>query len=559
MPSQLINRAAYGAVCNNNPQSVAIIQSMHLMGVERAGRLNDMGLDVIPIFPDISDPSFGLGPRDTQLPGINYGEGTIYQQYPESGLNFYCPVTINTFAWTWRAGSGYSTIMPFKNYPFLAGALQQYPLKQSYIWDDGNGPYYVPWLDDYQTTVQQIKNDAANSAAGKPLIPLKTLDGIVPYVGSRFRAYQLGMDWRALAQQEKAATDLLLETQTPAVAAAISSQSITNPLGTALLNRIVTGIAVQQTPGAQINQAPSGPSTLAPSPINSLLNGIGVDPNSIALPTLQARADVSLPTGISTGNKLTQQQTAAQEFNLALGATSQESYSSSAQEAVNALAAQADNLAYWKSNYPNVQILPEQNPQIDRKWLYETWPDSMGPSPLVNVQITPRQKPLPTKGFLASNSWLSAIVSVVPVVGVVLSVAVAEASAAQMKSYQNAFQAESDNYKPQYYPKPFNIILPLNDAKLIQNQPWYAENVATNFVNSINMAQLNQMTDTYNSFARSTQQQAPQDQTPATIPLITGSGNPRFSLADYNTPTSQDAVATNKLRLALGVLALLAG
>jgi len=149
------------------------------------------------------------------------------------------------------------------------------------------------------------------------------------------------------------------------------------------------------------------------------------------------------------------------------------------------------NLEYWKRNFPGAFLNLDQNRHLEARVLRTPWDaEKMGLAPLVNVEIIPKNKPLPKPGFLAKNSWVGSIASAaagtIPVVGAYAAVVVAAgfvvATAVEMKKWSDAMSAiPPEVFSPQYYPKPFTVPLPLDRAQKLVRQPWLASLMVQQF------------------------------------------------------------------------------
>ncbi len=115
----------------------------------------------------------------------------------------------------------------------------------------------------------------------------------------------------------------------------------------------------------------------------------------------------------------------------------------------------AANYNYWRENYPSVNLKPADNPELDPFILRNAW-TGPGLPPLVKVEIIPRSKPKPEKGFLASSfgQILGVVANIIPVVGTAVSLGLALGSSAQAKSYAAKWKASLSAFEPQYDPAP---------------------------------------------------------------------------------------------------------
>jgi len=146
---------------------------------------------------------------------------------------------------------------------------------------------------------------------------------------------------------------------------------------------------------------------------------------------------------------------------------------------------------YWEGNYPTVELRAEDNPQIDPALLVRDWWSNAYPvevlwsPPTVKVWVTPRTKPLPNMNWLGGigGSILSTVLGFIPVIGTAASFAVSQAQ----KGIQNKFVSAALNglpqsvFAPQYYPEPFFIALPLDEAQAAVKDPSFVPALAWRF------------------------------------------------------------------------------
>lgn len=447
-----------------------VLKSVRLMELERNRRRANMHLDALPV----------IASGVTERPAT-YGRMAAPAAWFGKGMEPWWKFQIRL-----DTGTDINTDpAKVQTTDYYAKRLAANPLKSSFVRvDEGGRHWYMSYNDDLETTKAQIRQDAINSAAGKPFEPLKTLDEIVPYTGMRLEADELKRSLGYLQDQEEAAVNELLRTKTATEAALIAGETVTDPLGRALVEKLV---------GQAATTAEKGGLAISPFTINptaALLAGIGVDLAKTTQLDIDpnVKREANLP--VMGGNVLTQQQEAQRQLDIAAQATALATYSGAQQEAENAAVHQAADLNYWKANYPTVTIRPEDNPQLPRQMLYAEWPMNKPGAPLVNVEVTPRAKPMPEMGFLAKNPWVGAVASIIPVVGQVAAIGITIGSQLQAKDYQNSFNVEADQFKPQYQPKPFYVVLPLDQAQLAVKQPWYIEPLVMNFLEDVRASQL---------------------------------------------------------------------
>ncbi len=155
----------------------------------------------------------------------------------------------------------------------------------------------------------------------------------------------------------------------------------------------------------------------------------------------------------------------------------------------------AEDIAYWKTIYPDVKLQAEDNPGVDFRLLTQPWQAAWGNPPLVFLRVTPRKKQLPkTSSWLQTLGSVAPILSIIPVVGAVLAIAVSVASAADQQSRIKRFIAAATSitataFEPQYYPDTFPVLLPLDEAQVAVEQPWLLPRLHRQFTNRIKEAQ----------------------------------------------------------------------
>lgn len=166
--------------------------------------------------------------------------------------------------------------------------------------------------------------------------------------------------------------------------------------------------------------------------------------------------------------------------------------------------------AYWRTNFPTAQIHPEDNEHLTPEQIATPWNSQNGPPPLINLRITPRQKPLPEQGFLAKYDWIAPVVSIVlaaiPVVGIVAatlaSAMINAATANQVKSWARELgEFPPEVFAPQYFPQTFTVPMPLDRAQRLVSQPWYIANEVDRFIKEYSNDQIQVLQGQYEGVA----------------------------------------------------------
>jgi len=148
------------------------------------------------------------------------------------------------------------------------------------------------------------------------------------------------------------------------------------------------------------------------------------------------------------------------------------------QQAEAADASHSADIAFWRNVYPSVELRATDNVGVDFRLLTMPWSVNYGNPPLVFVMVTPRKKDLPkTTGLLQTVGMFAPILSIIPVVGTVLSIALTVASsvdhAERIKNFIGAATSvTASEFEPQFYPRPFPVLLPLDEAQVAVEQPW---------------------------------------------------------------------------------------
>lgn len=377
---------------------------------------------------------------------------------------------------------------------------------------------YAFYIMDYPTSFYSFKKDDEDEEANVELTqPFITPDGYHPYSPDQITQAQLESNLAAVQQTEQASLQAAIDAGklNATQALAVSQAMPTDPLGKSITQALTTEIVAS---GAGISQGGT---------LDNLASRVLAGPTDAAKaaallpvdPNVKARAD--MPTGLD--NVLTQsdQAKAVAQLGNQIYQQTADSYRTSELPVIEQTR-QVNDYNYWTANYPTVEMKPEDNPNTDPNLLKlpyngDCWsfsykgnvvygrstslpfnPAARGGTkctgaPLTLIRVTPRQKPIPKLGWLASNPWLSTVVSVIPIVGQYVGIILKIASASQIKNYAMAWQTPVDAFQPQYYPQAFFVILPLDRAQVAVSQPWFVPYLHKQFQSQIQQASLNVM------------------------------------------------------------------
>lgn len=342
------------------------------------------------------------------------------------------------------------------------------------------------WWSYYNLSTKQFCADDANFNAGKPLQLNFSADGIAPYPPQRLEDLRVERSLQRIKSADEHALDTIIAyygaTRT---AADISAKLATNPFAA----RIVQAYIDAQLPAAM-------PIETDPRTIPGAVTVTGAAPPVVLGPVSDCiLRDPSLPPSLS--NCLS-----ADEV-LALRARQAQAIESMAPEYYRtdeqAAATQDYQLRayyYWKENFPAVRLVPAQNPGLRPAELTTPWPGP-GLAPLVMVQITPRQRPLPEKSWLSENSWLGLVVSAIPFVGGIIAAGLSFETNAELKKWAGAWKPNNSEFAPQFYPKPFQVPLPLDRAQIAVRQPWYVVALVDQFAEEVRVNNLRYASEQY--------------------------------------------------------------
>jgi hypothetical protein len=357
---------------------------------------------------------------------------------------------------------------------------------------DGRGAL---WLDYYNVSRQQFRDDAKRLAAGQPPELTFSADGIAPYGPERLADIALAKSLGRLKTADQLALDEIIRVYGPGrTAANISAKLATNPYAA----RFVQAYLDAQLPAAnvqiQIAEDDGGVvvTSAPPAAIGDISQGVKRDP--------------SLPA--SSSNTQTYDEAiarAARQASQVVALYPEEYLKDDAAAAKQQ--AELRDFFYWKANFPTVQILAEYNPAFNAGELNTPWDYARGNAPLVNVTFTPRIKPPPEKSFLAKNPLLSQVLGIValaiPAVGPVISAGISYETNRELRTWAQSWQPNSDEFAPQYAPpnghggEPFNVPMPLDRAQIMLREPWYGPAMVDQFAEEIRVNQLRQASANY--------------------------------------------------------------
>ncbi len=396
------------------------------------------------------------------------------------------------------------------------------------------------WWDYFNLSKKQFSDDDTRLLTGKPLQILFSADGIPTYSTDRLaaRAFHDRLAGELTAEEEELAE--IVSVYGPGkTAAEISAVLPLDPFS----RRVLQAYIDAQLP-------PDAPATAPITvPTTTVVTSTAPAPTLGDLSQCVLR-DPSLPASLS--NCLTPTEMLSREARLAAAIVQDapENYEADIQ-ADNQDRVLLQDYFYWKANYPFVALVPSQNPGLTPAALTTPWPGP-GLAPLVIVQITPRQRPFPTPGFLVGNSWLGLLVSAIPFVGGILAAGLSYESNSQLQNWAGAWKPNADEFAPQFYPKPFGVPMPLDRAQIMVNQPWYAPAMVDQFAQEVRLNQYRAASDAYALLAA--MQNTNQLTSVSALPNSQGA-----AAKDVITSPNPNTAASNALPLLLaaGLLAVL--
>jgi len=334
------------------------------------------------------------------------------------------------------------------------------------------------WYSYFNVSRQQFAADDVNLLQGKPLQIIYSADGIPTYSPDRIAARVFAKALKEESDREDQIVDELIAAYGPGRTVIDVSRTLAlDPAHQRILNAEIDRLypLVTITPDLGTLPKTATVTDVAPAPnLGPLNRAITSDP--------------SLPP--SASNILTQSQIyewAARQASAIVSDAPEYYRAPTAAEAEQA--AKVRDFFYWKSNYPRVELVPAQNPGLRADELTTPWPGP-GLAPLVLVQITPQQRPLPEKGWLASNPWLGLIVSSIPLVGGIIGAGLSYATNQKLKTWAGQWRPNADAFAPQFAPHPFQVPMPLDRAQIMVREPWYAAAMVDEFAAEVRNNQL---------------------------------------------------------------------
>lgn len=319
------------------------------------------------------------------------------------------------------------------------------------------------WIVDYFTSAFLFRTNDEEEQQGKLFSIQKSLDGIVPYSPDRINQRQFESSLISQKDRDKAVIDELLKSGLPLGAArSVSETTATDPVSRVIFGKLMDDIL---------------PAQALPSSGMKARVDLPDDPSNLVNPIDEARR---------LRDMAASQVDVAPEF-----------YRQEAQRMSDEMK-RASDYNYWKGNHPVVALRPDQNKQIDPFTLRTPW--TGGNPPIVVLEVTPKKKPKPKLSFIAEAApWLAPVLGLIPVAGPLLAVAVSVASASEMKRYASKWKVPVSAFEPQYEPQPFQVALPLPQAQIAVNQPWFLPSLVTQFHETLATGDLNQLSEFINS------------------------------------------------------------
>jgi hypothetical protein len=330
------------------------------------------------------------------------------------------------------------------------------------------------WWSYYNLSTKQFCDDDNRARAGLDKQLTYSADGIAPVPPELIAQRALSRNLNSLRIADQHALDELLYYYGPGrTAADIAEKLATNPYQERWVQAYLQEAYGPATTGIDPSTIPKTVTVTGTAPMPELghLGDGGI-------------ANPSLPPGAR--NTYTYDQRLEREARLAKGivARAPELY-----EEEQTTEAQRDfqlrSYNYWKENYPTVRLLASLNPAFTQAQLDTPW-RGPGLAPIVIVEITPRQRPLPELGWVASNiSWLGLVASVIPLVGGIIAAGLNYETNHEVHKWADAWKPNSSEFAPQFSPRPFQVPLPLDRAQLIVMEPWYALAIVDEFADEV--------------------------------------------------------------------------
>jgi len=334
------------------------------------------------------------------------------------------------------------------------------------------------WYSYFNVSRQQFAADDANFQIGREPQQIYAADGVPTYSPDRIAGRVIAKALKEESDREdQVVEELLAHGYTARQLIDISRTLPLDPVHRRIVDAQIDLIYPPETIVPDLTTLPKTPTVTNVAPLPAL------GPLNTAI-----TSDPSLPP--SATNILTQSQIyewAARQASEIVSDAPEYYRAPTAAEAEQA--AKVRDFFYWKSNYPRVELVPAQNPGLRADELTTPWPGP-GLAPLVLVQITPQQRPLPEKGWLAQNPWLGLIVSVIPLVGGIIGAGLSYTTNQKLKTWAGQWKPNADAFAPQFYPKPFQVPMPLDRAQIMVREPWYAPAMVDEFAAEVRNNQL---------------------------------------------------------------------
>jgi hypothetical protein len=147
---------------------------------------------------------------------------------------------------------------------------------------------------------------------------------------------------------------------------------------------------------------------------------------------------------------------------------------------------------FWKDNFPKVELLAKDNQGVSQAYLNTPWNNVNGLAPIIIMEVTPRKKPIPAVPLWTTViGYVAKVVSFIPTIGTVVSMAMKMAAASGVRSWANSIATDTDYstihgiFAPQYYPRMIQVPMPLDRAQLIVAQPVYAVPMIAQFIDEV--------------------------------------------------------------------------
>ncbi len=353
------------------------------------------------------------------------------------------------------------------------------------------------WLEYFNVSRQQFRDDAARLAANPPQAPELTFsaDGIAPYPPERLALGVLSKLLNKLRSADQLALDEIIRVYgATRTAADIADKLPTSPFGARLLQLYLQA----QLPAVEIQIRTATDDggvvvTRAPAAgVGDISQGVKIDPSLPGSPSNTQTYDQSVARAARQATQVVG--TYPEEYKKDEFADAQQS-------------AQLRDFFYWKQNYPTIQLLAEYNPALRPEELNTPWDYARGNAPLVNVTFTPRVKPPPTLSWLAAHPlWsqaFSLVAYAIPTVGPIISAGISYETNRELRTWAASWVPNSDEFAPQYAPPhgagglPFNVPIPLDRAQIMVREPWYGPAMVDQFAEEVRVNQLRQASAAY--------------------------------------------------------------